>query len=59
MAKKKKRKRTHKDLEGFEITINPLGELESTMDIDEINAFLDKNVDDKKLSDSTEGDEEE
>jgi len=57
MSKKKKRKTTHRELEGFEITINPLGELESTMDIDKINAFLDRNVEDKKLIDSQ--DEEE
>jgi hypothetical protein len=53
MAKKKKtsekKARVHKDLEGFEIKINPLGEITSNYDIDQINKFLDKNVYDKKL----------
>ncbi|PSR55193.1 hypothetical protein AHMF7605_17610 [Adhaeribacter arboris] len=53
MAKKKKtsekKARVHKDLEGFEIKINPLGEISSNYDIDRINDFLDKNVRDKKL----------
>jgi hypothetical protein len=54
MAKKKKstekKARVHKDLEGFEIKINPLGEITSNYDIDQINKFLDKNVYDKKLT---------
>lgn len=53
MAKKKKttekKARVHKELEGFEIKVNPLGEISSTYDIDRINDFLDKNVRDKKL----------
>ncbi len=53
MAKKKKttekKARVHKDLEGFEIKVNPLGEISSNYDIDRINEFLDKNVRDKKL----------
>lgn len=53
MAKKKKttekKARVHKDLEGFEIKVNPLGEISSNYDIDRINDFLDKNVRDKKL----------
>lgn len=53
-AKKKKRKTVHEDLEGFEIKINPLGELESSFDIDKINEFLNENVDDKKLRDEEE-----
>jgi hypothetical protein len=54
MAKKKKstekKARVHKDLEGFEIKVNPLGEITSNYNIDQINKFLDKNVYDKKLS---------
>lgn len=53
MAKKKntteKKARVHKELEGFEIKVNPLGEISSNYDIDRINDFLDKNVRDKKL----------
>jgi hypothetical protein len=45
-----KKPRVHKDLEGFELSINQFGELKSNMDIEKINAFLDKNVDDKKLA---------
>ncbi len=61
MAKKKKtsekKARVHKELEGFEIKINPLGEISSNYDIDRINDFLDKNVRDKKLV-HTQGKEE-
>jgi hypothetical protein len=32
------------------VSINQFGELKSNMDIEKINAFLDKNVDDKKLA---------
>lgn len=41
--------RVHKDLEGFDIKINAFGEIVSTLDIDKINEFLNKNVNDKKL----------
>lgn len=47
---KKKKPRVHKDLLGFEVSINQFGELNSNMDIEKINEFLDKNVDDKKLA---------
>jgi hypothetical protein len=43
--------RVHKELEGFDITINSFGEIKTSFDIDKINAFLNKNVDDKKLRD--------
>ena len=62
MAKKKKttekKARVHKDLEGFEIKINPLGEITSNYDIDQINKFLDKNVYDKKLVNKESDDED-
>ena len=45
-----KKPKVHKDLEGFEISIDQFGELKSNMNIEKINAFLDKNVDDKKLA---------
>ncbi len=51
MAKKKKKTpEVHKDLSGFDIKINEFGEITSNFDIDKINAFLDKNVVDKKLA---------
>jgi len=59
MAKKKtpkKEKETpkvNKDLEGFDIKINSFGEIVTSYDLDKINDFLDKNVDDKKLKNRT------
>ncbi len=55
MAKKEKpatsrrKPRVHKDLSGLELTVDSFGEIKSSMNIEKINAFLDKNVDDKKL----------
>jgi hypothetical protein len=53
MSKKKETKsgkpKVHKDLEGFEITIDQFGEIKSNLDIEKINKFLNKNVEDKKL----------
>lgn len=56
MPRKKKTEETdeklpkvHKELEGFDIKINAFGEIVSTLDIEKINEFLNKNVDDKKL----------
>ena len=39
----------HKDLEGLDFKINTFGEIKSSMDLDKLNAFLNENVDDKKL----------
>ncbi len=55
MAKKKtnpdenEKPRVHKELEGFDIQINSFGEITTSFDIDRINQFLNKTVDDKKL----------
>lgn len=55
MSKKKpnpdenEKPRVHKDLEGFDIQINSFGEITTSYDIDKINQFLNKTVDDKKL----------
>ena len=49
--KSEKKAKVHKELEGFEIKINPLGEITSSYSIDQLNEFLDKNVYDKKLTD--------
>ena len=56
MAKKKiderilsEKPRVHKDLNGFDIKINSFGEIQTSFDIDKINQFLNKTVDDKKL----------
>jgi hypothetical protein len=53
MAKKKATKKTkpkvNQELDGFDIQINSFGEIVTSYDLDKINHFLDKNVDDKKL----------
>lgn len=46
---KKDAPKVHKDLEGFDIKIDKFGEIKGNLNIDKINAFLDKNLDDKKL----------
>ncbi|MEM6725260.1 MAG: hypothetical protein AAF598_14565 [Bacteroidota bacterium] len=53
MSKKKKKDqpKVHEELKGFEIKINEFGEIVSNTDVDKLNTFLDKNVDDKKLRD--------
>lgn len=60
MAKKKTPKKeaeVHKDLKGFEISVDPFGNIQTNMDIDKIKKFLDENMDDKKVNPS-EGEEE-
>ncbi|MTI21880.1 hypothetical protein E1176_12680 [Fulvivirga sp. RKSG066] len=49
--KESKKPKVNKDLEGFDIEIDSFGEITSSFDIDKINAFLNKNVEDKKLID--------
>ena len=55
MAKKRpnpndqQKPRVHKDLDGFDIHINSFGEITTSYDIDKINQFLNRTVDDKKL----------
>ena len=49
--KKKKIKKPdiNPELEGFDIKIDSFGEIQSTYEVDELNAFLSKNLEDKKL----------
>ena len=55
MAKKKDDKaKVHKDLEGLDVGVNSFGEVTSNLDIDKINEFLNKNVEDKKLKERDE-----
>ncbi len=53
MRNKGKQKRVspkvNPDLLGFDIKIDTFGEIKSNYNIDKINRFLDRNVDDKKL----------
>jgi len=56
MAKKAKpsppkpKAKVHKELQGLDITIDQFGEIKSNMNIEKLNDFLDRNVDDKKLA---------
>jgi hypothetical protein len=47
--KVKPKPRVHKDLDGLEVQIDAFGGINSNMNIEKINEFLNKNVDDKKL----------
>jgi hypothetical protein len=49
--------RVHQDLSGFEVSINEFGEIKGNMNIEKINEFLNKNVDDKKLQEREDIDE--
>lgn len=51
---KKRKPRVHTQLDGFEVSVDQFGELQSNMPIEKINKFLDENVDDKKLDDRDE-----
>ncbi|MFC0186139.1 hypothetical protein SAMN04515674_12367 [Pseudarcicella hirudinis] len=48
-APKKETPKVHKELDGFDIEINSFGEIKTAFDIDKINEFLNKHMDDKKL----------
>ena len=52
-SKKQGKPRVHKDLSGFEVSIDQFGELKSNMPIEKLNEFLNENVDDKKLAERT------
>jgi len=39
----------HERLEGFDIHISPFGEIKSTFEIEELNKFLNEEVEDKKI----------
>jgi len=49
-SKKQGKPRVHKELSGFEVSIDQFGELKSNMPIEKLNEFLNVNVDDKKLA---------
>lgn len=56
MSKEEKAK-VHKDLDGLDLSVDSFGEIKSSMPIDQINKFLNKNVEDKKLKDRDDLDE--
>jgi hypothetical protein len=54
MAKKPtspKKAKVNKALDGLNVNVNSLGEVETSYDIDKLNQFLNEHVDDKKLKD--------
>jgi hypothetical protein len=56
MAKKskkdqEKKPKVNEELKGFDIEIDSFGEIKTNFNIDKINEFLNRNVDDKKLRD--------
>ena len=54
MSKKESKKakaKVHKDLEGFDLSVDSFGEIKSSLSIDELNKFLNEKVTDKKLKD--------
>lgn len=48
-GKKDEKPQVNPDLSGFDIQINEFGEITSTFDVERINDFLDRKVDDKKF----------
>jgi hypothetical protein len=52
--KEKETPKVNKDLNGFDIKVNSFGEIVTSYDLDKVNEFLDKNVDDKKLKNRSE-----
>ena len=48
---KKSDSRVNPELKGFQITVDNFGEINTNYDIDKINRFLDREVEDKKLRD--------
>jgi hypothetical protein len=49
-SENKPKPKVHKELNGFDISIDQFGEIRSNMNIEKINEFLNENVDDKKLA---------
>jgi hypothetical protein len=61
MGRKKKnneKAEIHEELKGFDIKINEFGEIKTNFSIDKLNDFLDDNVEDKKLKDRDDEEEE-
>lgn len=61
MSKKDKKTKpnVNPELDGFEVHIDSFGEIKSSMKIDDLNQFLNKNVEDKKLKDREDLDDSE
>ena len=48
----------HEKLSGFDIRVNSFGEMESSFEIDQLNKFLNEEVEDKKLKNPGDPEEE-
>jgi len=48
---KREKPKVNPELDGFDIKIDTFGEIQTNFDVDKINKFLNKHVDDKKLRD--------
>lgn len=48
---KREKPKVNQELNGFDIKIDSFGEINTNFDIDRINKFLNRHVDDKKLRD--------
>ena len=46
----RKEAEAHEELKGFDIKVDPFGKMESNLPIEKINEFLNKNIDDRRLS---------
>jgi hypothetical protein len=53
MAEKKKSEKKIKKIERLNMGINEFGELTSNINLDDINTFLNNNVEDKKLNEKS------
>ena len=54
---KRETPKVNPELDGFDIKIDTFGEIKTNYDIDKINKFLNRHVDDKKLRDRDDVDE--
>lgn len=50
VKKEKDSLKVNEELDGFQLQINSFGEISSTYEIDKLNEFLNKNLDDKKIN---------
>ncbi len=52
--KKKDNAKVNPELDGLDLRFNSFGQMTSTMSLDELNSFLNRNVKDKKLEEKIE-----
>lgn len=54
MVRKRTHAKVHDSLMGFDIKINQFGEIITNLNVETLNAFLNENVEDKKLKEKYE-----